>query len=56
MDNLEQERKGRTSIQSLGLDGSLHEALAIHKHLAHATAMKPDIVGRHRTHNIKKDL
>jgi len=41
MVNLERERKGRTFIQSLGLDGSPHEALAIHKHLAHATAMKP---------------
>jgi len=41
MDNLERERKGRIFIQSLGLDGTPHEALAIHKHLAHATAMKP---------------
>lgn len=41
MDNCERERKGRTFIQSLGLDGTPHEALAIHKHLAHPTAMKP---------------
>lgn len=41
MDNWERERKGRAFIQSLGLDETPHEALAIHKHLAHATAMKP---------------
>jgi hypothetical protein len=41
MDNWERERKGRAFIQSLGLDGTSHETLAIHKHLAHATAMKP---------------
>ena len=41
MDNSEREQKGRTFIQSLRLDGTPHEALAIHKHLAHASAMKP---------------
>jgi len=41
MDNRERERKGRTFIQSLGLEGTPHEALAIQKHLAHAKAMKP---------------
>ena len=41
MDNLERERKGRTFIQSLGLDGTHHEVLAIQKHLAHPSATKP---------------
>ena len=41
MDNWERERKGRTLIQSLGLDGTPHEALVIHKHLAHPATMKP---------------
>jgi small RNA 2'-O-methyltransferase len=41
IDKGERERKGRAFIQSLGLDGTPHEALAIHKHLAHATSMKP---------------
>ncbi|KAF8800824.1 hypothetical protein BYT27DRAFT_7199270 [Phlegmacium glaucopus] len=41
MDNRERERKGRALIQSLGLDGAPHEALAIHKHLPHGTAMNP---------------
>lgn len=41
MDNKERERKGRALIQSLGLDSAPHEAIAIHKHLPHATSMKP---------------
>lgn len=41
MDNKEREWKGRTLIQSLGLDGPPHEALAIHKHLPHASATEP---------------
>ena len=41
MGNSESERKGRTLIQSLGLDGTPYEALANHKHLAHPAAMKP---------------
>ena len=41
IENAERERKGRTFIQSLSLDGTPHEVLAIHKHLAHATARKP---------------
>ena len=41
MDNSEREWKGRTLIQSLGLDGMPHKAPAIHKHLAHLAAMKP---------------
>lgn len=41
MDNSERERRGRTFIQSLGLDGTPHEALVIHKHLAHPATMKP---------------
>ena len=41
MDNSERERRGRALIQSLGLDGTPHEALAIHRHLAHPAAMNP---------------
>ena len=62
MDDLKRERKGRTFIQSLGLNGIPHESIATHKHLAHPAAMKPtsldDIAQKVKSNmeNIKKDL
>ena len=41
LDNKEREQKRRILIKSFCLDGTPHETLAIHKHLAYPASMKP---------------